>query len=80
MGLVFFHPRKDSAIAKAGRDLFLQSLGIDAGELQEILVERTIIRVFAVFAVKSGTAFIENSGQDDISPQANSWTPGGMNG
>ena len=78
--LVFFDPREDGTVTQTGGDLFLQGFRIHPGKFEEILVQGAVEIVVPVFAGKGGAAFIENPWEDDITPQADAGTTGGVRG
>ena len=43
-------PRQNFPVALAGGDLLLQGGGLDADEVQEPVIQRTIVMVFAILA------------------------------
>ena len=69
--LIFFNPAEDFAITQTAGGLFFQRDGIHSCEFQEVLVERAVVVVFAVFFAKSGATFIEHPGEKNIATQAN---------
>jgi len=62
-------PFEDLAVAFAERELFLEVVGLDAGKLEEPLVERASEVVFAVLAGDDGAAFVEAAGKDDVAAE-----------
>lgn len=62
-------PGEDFAVAPALGQLGLERLGIDAGEIQEPLVERAGVFVFANLAGEERAAFVEDAGQDGVAAE-----------
>jgi hypothetical protein len=70
MLLIFFNPSEDFAITQTAGDLFFQGDGIHSHKFQEILIQRAVVVVFAVFFAKSGTTLVENPGKKDIATES----------
>ena len=72
--LIFLDPDENFTIAKSAGDLASKGNGVNAGELQKILVQGAIKGVIPVFFGQRGAAFVQNSGKDDVTAQPNPGT------
>ncbi len=65
-------PFEDFAIAFTQGELFLQLFGIDAGELQDVLIQRAGIMKVAIGASDGGAAFVQHAWQEDVTAETDS--------
>jgi hypothetical protein len=70
---VFFNPNCDRAIIRACRNESPERLGINAGELEKVTVERAVKVILAKCARNGSTAFVEHAGSKDVASQQFAW-------
>jgi hypothetical protein len=73
---IFLDPGKDFSITFSVRELLLQVVGLDANKIEETLVHRAGVTIFAIFSSYHGTSFVDHPCQDDESPEPHAWAAG----
>lgn len=79
-GRVGVEPGEEIAVALTSGHLGFESFGVDAGELEEVLVERAGVFVFTLAAGEGGAAFVEHTREDDVAAEAHVGATGGSLG
>src|SRR5438034_10680787 len=69
-------PFEDFPVALSRHKLLLQSFGIDAGKLEETLVQRAGVMIFAVLAVKLRAALVDAAWQQGVAAEADASAAG----
>jgi hypothetical protein len=67
---VLVNPLENFAVAFAGCELLAQRFRIEAEEIDDVLVERTVVMELAAHPGDFGAAFIEHTRQDCVSAKA----------
>ena len=78
--LVFLDPGQDFPVAESAGHLSSEGDGVDAGKFQKIMVEGAVEGVVTVFFGQGGPAFVQDSGQNDVTAQPNPGTAWGVAG
>lgn len=77
---LFGDPAEDFVIAPAFGEFLFQRGRVDAGEIQELLVARAIIMVFAALAGERGAVLVKPARQNDVTAEPHARTAGDLLG
>ena len=70
---ICFDPSEDFTVAFPGSELLEHGSRIEAKEVDDVLVERSVVIKFAVPAHDGGATFVEHAWQDDVAAEATTW-------
>lgn len=74
------NPSQQLAVSLACRHLGFESLGVDADEAQESLVQRTVVVILPVFSGHGCPGLVDHAWKDTEAAQENAGAPGRMDG
>src|SRR5262249_28849314 len=77
---VLRNPFQNFAVAFAGFELLAQRFGISAGEVEEALIERTVVMILAVLAGDFSAALVEATRQQCVAGEPDARTARGLFG